>query len=81
MILQQGKDIRVFNIHSTHEGRGEIIIMMTQTITKAMMLVMFIMITMMKDHYGDDGKCNANKSDNDVENNDDNMIKLIPRII
>ena len=46
-----------------------------------MMLMMFIMITMMKDHDGDDGKCTANNGDNDVENNDDDMIMLIPMII
>ena len=53
---------------------------MTLTITKSMLLMMFIMITMMRDHDGDDGKCNPTNDDNDVENNDDYMMP-IPMII
>ena len=36
MMLEQGQDIRVFNIRSTQEeGRGKIIIMMTKKINES----------------------------------------------
>ena len=35
MILQEGQDIRVFNIRSTQEGRGKITIMMTKKINES----------------------------------------------
>ena len=78
MMLQQGQDMRVCNINSTHEGRRDTI---DDTIDNESYDVDVHNDNDDEVDDGDDGKCNANNDDNDVEDNDDEMIIAIPMII